>query len=546
MGAGAFVEKKFENDTKMPQEINEGILLKILKRNSRTEIGEIYNFKNIKSSEEFKEIFPITDYEYYENYIIRMAEGEENLLTSDKVEYFCHTSGTTGKQKLIPTTKRSRRSPSKYMGFLINRFAYKEFKEKWNYGRGLMIADIAMTSYTNGGYPVCSATSGGIKAIKPMLPYMYTSPMKVMEIKDKETSSYLHLLFALKEVNLLFINGVFISNVVDLFRILQENSNKLVEDIRKGKVNRTIKLDENTRHKINSYLTPDAGRADELQRIFKQGFKGVARKIWPNLLYIGSVTGANFSIYDDMLNYYTDNLPVYSPVYAATEGTIGINPFVKKIEYVIIPDTVYYEFIEEKDMNSKNPKTLCLGELKVGEKYEIILTNYMGLYRYRLGDVVRVVGKYNNTPTIEFLYRRNQVLNMVSEKTNEEHLTSAIKKTIENLNVDMVDYTTVPDNSITPGRYVFYMEVKNFPLDKKDKLEKVLDKELRGANLAYDRARAGKKLGRLKIILLRANTFKKIKGALTKNQVSQNQIKIPRVVTGKYDVIRILEENTIK
>ncbi len=476
-----------------------------------------------------------------------MAEGEGNVLTSDKVEYFCHTSGTTGKQKLIPTTKRGRRVPTKYMAFLINCFAYKEFKEKWNYGRGLMIADITMTNYTKGGYPVCSATSGGIKAMKTMLPYMYTSPIEVMEIKDKETSSYLHLLFALKEVNLLFINGVFISNVVDLFRILQENSSKLVEDIRRGKVSRTINLEEDVRQKLNSYLTPDAGRADELQRIFKHGFAGVARRVWPKLLYIGSVTGANFAIYDDMLNYYTDYMPVYSPVYAATEGTIGMNPFVKKIEYVIIPDTVYYEFIPEKEMNIKNPKTLCLGELKEGEKYEILMTNCMGLYRYRLGDVVRVVGKYNNTPTIEFLYRRNQVLNMVSEKTNEEHLTSTIKNTIKTLNIDIVDYTTLPDNTITPGRYVFYMELKNCLMhEEKCKLEEFLDKELRGANLAYDRARASKKLGRLKVIALRPNTFKKVKEALIKNEVSKNQIKIPRVVTEKYEVIRILEENSVK
>lgn len=476
-----------------------------------------------------------------------MAEGESNVLTSDKVEYFCHTSGTTGKQKLIPATKRSKRVATKYMAFLINRFAYKEFKDKWNYGRGLMIADITMTSYTKGGYPVCSATSGGIKAIKPMLPYMYTSPIEVMEIKDKETASYLHLLFALKDVNLLFINGVFISNVVDLFRILQENSNKLVNDIRKGKISRIINLDESVRHKLNSYLTPDASRADELEKIFKQDFEGVARRIWPKLLYIGSVTGANFSIYDDMLNYYTDHLPVYSPVYGATEGTIGMNPFVKKIEYVIIPDTVYYEFIPEKDINNKNPKTLCLEELKEGEKYEILLTNSMGLYRYRLGDVVRVVGKYNNTPTIEFLYRRNQVINMVSEKTNEEHLTKALKNTITTLNIDIVDYTTLPDNSITPGRYVFYMELKDWlKEEERCNLENVLEKALRNSNLAYDRARASNKLGRLKVILLKTNTFKKIKGILAKNKVSQNQIKIPRVVTGKYEVIKILEENSIK
>ncbi len=54
--------------------------------------------------------------------------------------------------------------------------------------------------------------------------------------------------------------------------------------------------------------------------------------------------------------------------------------------------------------------------------YDVIVTNYAGLYRYRLGDVIKVVDYYNNSPEIEFLYRKNQVINMVSEKTTEEHL----------------------------------------------------------------------------------------------------------------------------
>ena len=91
------------------------------------------------------------------------------------------------------------------------------------------------------------------------------------------------------------------------------------------------------------------------------------------------------------------------------------------------------------------------------------------------------------------------------------------------------------------------MELKNLFMDKeKYKLEAVLDKELRSANLAYDRARASRKLERLRVILLRPNTFKNIKSTLTKNDISQNQIKIPRVVTGKTELIRILKENSIK
>lgn len=206
---GRIVEKKFNRITKNCGKVNAEVLYKILKQNCKSEIGEKFDFEHIKSIKDFKEQVPLTDYGYYENYIERMANGEKNILISDEIDYFGHTSGTTGKQKLIPVTKRSRKIASKYMALLVNKFSYNNFKENWNYGRGLMIADIVMTTYTKAGIPICSATSGGMKGIKYILPHIYTSPIEVMKIKDKEAALYLHLLFGLLEVRLLYISGVF-------------------------------------------------------------------------------------------------------------------------------------------------------------------------------------------------------------------------------------------------------------------------------------------------------------------------------------------------
>lgn len=543
--AGLLIKIKFNKDTEKSYKVNGRVLLKILKLNCKSEIGIKYNFKDIKCIKDFKENFPITNYDFYEDYIEKMVNGKENILFSGKIEYFGHTSGTTGKQKLIPTTKKSRLIASKYMGILLNRFAYDNFKNNWNYERGLAVSDIVTTTYTNGGIPICSATSGGMKGIKNIIRYFYTSPIEVMEIKDKDSANYLHLLFALKEKNLAYISAAFISNILDLFRILEDNYNDLVNDIKKGRINKKINLDEEVRKILNSYLEPNATRADELSIEFKKGFKGVVRNIWPNIMYIATVTGGNFSIYDDKVNYYTDNLPIYSPVYAATEGTIGINPYIKKIRYIIIPDTVFYEFIPFEEIDNDNPKTLLINELKVGEKYEIVITNYAGLYRYRLGDIVNVVSYYNDSPEIEFVCRKNQVLNMVSEKTNEEQLTTAIKNSMKKFN--LMDYTTIPDNSITPGRYVFYCEFKEkLSKEEVNLLEKKLDKELRKSNLAYDRARNNKKLGEIKIIVLKNDTFKLVSEALFKKGVSKNQIKIPRVVINNKDILNILNECAIK
>ena len=408
-----------------------------------------------------------------------------------------------------------------------------------------MLADTVMTTYSEGGVPICSATSGGMDAIKPILPKIYTSPYEVMKIKDKNAALYLHLLFALKDKNLTYISGVFISNVLDALRVLEDNAKLLVRDIRRGSIDRNLNIDDETRKKLNKYLKPNAGRADEIELEFSKGFEGICRRIWPKLIYIASVTGANFSIYDDMVNYYTESIPIYSPAYAATEAMIGINPYADKIRYVIIPDTVFYEFIPIEEGNKENPKTYCIDELKVGEKYEIVITNYAGFYRYRLGDVVKVVDYYNNSPEIEFLYRKNQALNMVSEKTTEEHLRASLSETVKEFNLSLVDYTTFEDNRITPGRYVFYLEFnEEIPKSKIKFIENTLDKELQKANLAYGRFRKNNRLACLSINVVKRNTFDIIKRYLISKGVSKSQIKIPRVITNKKDILNILNDNS--
>ena len=542
--AGGVLEKYFNQYTINSKKVNEQVLFKILNKNKKCKYGKEYKFNSIKSINEYKSKVPITNYASYEKYIEEMLIGEKNILFTEDVEYFGHTSGTTGKQKLVPVTKKSREVGSKYMALLLERFAYNNFKEQWNYGRGLMLADTVMTTYSQGGVPICSATSGGMDSIKLILPKIYTSPYEVMKIKDKNTALYLHLLFALEDKNLTYISGVFISNVLDALRVLEDNADLLVRDIRRGSINRNLNIDEDTRKKLNKYLRPNAGRADEIELEFTKGFEGICRRIWPKLIYIASVTGANFSIYDDMVNYYTESLPIYSPAYAATEAMMGINPYAEKIRYVIIPDTAFYEFIPIEESNKKNPETYCIDELKVGEEYEIIITSYAGFYRYRLGDVVKVVDYYNNSPEVEFLYRKNQVLNMYAEKTTEEHLKVAISNTMSKLDLSLVDYTTLEDNSITPGRYIFYFEFNNeLPKSRLKLLEKTLDLELQKANLAYGRFRKSNKLACTGVIVIRRNTFDNIKKFLISKGVSKSQIKIPRVITNKKDILSILNEN---
>lgn len=100
-------KKSFEKDLECAAQKNDQLLMEIIKKNIDTEYGRKYAFHSIDSPQKFKEMVPLTQYEDYKEYIERMAKGEENILTSEKVEYFGVSSGTTGSQKLIPVTKSS-------------------------------------------------------------------------------------------------------------------------------------------------------------------------------------------------------------------------------------------------------------------------------------------------------------------------------------------------------------------------------------------------------------------------------------------------------
>lgn len=52
--------------------------------------------------------------------------------------------------------------------------------------------------------------------------------------------------------------------------------------------------------------------------------------------------------------------------------------------------------------------------------YEVVISNVSGLYRYRFGDVIRVVGFMNEAPIVQFMYRQGQLLNVRGEKTSEK------------------------------------------------------------------------------------------------------------------------------
>ncbi|XP_057419223.1 jasmonoyl--L-amino acid synthetase JAR6-like [Lotus japonicus] len=66
----------------------------------------------------------------------------------------------------------------------------------------------------------------------------------------------------------------------------------------------------------------------------------------------------------------------------------------------------------------------------------------LGLYRYRLGDVVKVMGFHNSTPELKFVRRSSLLLNINIDKNTEKDLQLAVEATAKFLAEEKVELLT--------------------------------------------------------------------------------------------------------
>ncbi|KAI8523015.1 hypothetical protein RHMOL_Rhmol13G0041800 [Rhododendron molle] len=87
---------------------------------------------------------------------------------------------------------------------------------------------------------------------------------------------------------------------------------------------------------------------------------------------------------------------VASTSYGSSECYVGLNlnPICDPslVIYTIMPNMAYFEFIPQKSNSAK----LVDADVEVGQDYELVVTTYGGLYRYRIGDILRVTGFHNS------------------------------------------------------------------------------------------------------------------------------------------------------
>ncbi|KAG4972064.1 hypothetical protein JHK85_038485 [Glycine max] len=378
----------------------------------------------------------------------------------------------------------------------------------------------------------------------------YTSPNETILCHDSYQSMYSQLLCGLyQNEEVLRVGAVFASGFIRALKFLEKHFVCLCNDIRTGTLDAKI-TDPSVREAVMKVLKPNPTLADFVEtECMKGSWKGIITRIWPNTKYVDVIVTGTMSQYIPILDYYSNGLPLVCTMYASSECYFGLNlnpscdP--SEVAYTLIPTMAYFEFLPLDEINGhtnsisqlEQEHLVDLADVKLGQEYELVVTTYAGLYRYRVGDILRVAGFKNKAPQFNFVCRKNVVLSIDSDKTDEVELHNAVKSGAEQLaefNASLTEYTSCVDTSTIPGHYVLYWEIStndHTPTIPSSVFGHCCLSIEESLNSVYRQGRVSESIGPLEIKVVENGTFDKLMDFALSQGASINQYKTPRCVT---------------
>ncbi|XP_062101877.1 probable indole-3-acetic acid-amido synthetase GH3.1 [Humulus lupulus] len=543
-----------EDMTRNTDAVQERVLSEILSRNSDTEYLKRFELEGATDRDSFKSKVPVVTYEDIQPEIQRIANGDRSpIFSSHPVSEFLTSSGTSaGERKLMPTIHEELdRRQLLYSLLMPVMNLYVPGLDK---GKGLYFLFIKAETKTPSGLVARPVLTSYYKSehfkTRPYDPYnVYTSPNETILCPDSFQSMYSQMLCGLiMRHEVLRVGAVFASGLLRAIRFLQLNWRELAHDISTGTLNPRI-IDPAIKEKLMSdILKPDQELADFItSQCSGENWERIITRIWPNTIFLDVIVTGAMAQYIPTLDYYSGGLPKACTMYASSECYFGLNlkPMCdpSEVSYTIMPNMAYFEFMphdpEAQPLSRQAPPRLVdLADLELGKEYELFITTYAGLCRYRVGDILEVTGFHNSAPQFRFVRRKNVLLSIDADKTDESELQKAIENAsvlLREFNTSVVEYTSFADTKTIPGHYVIYWELlvkdsANSP--SHEVLNQCCLAMEESLNTVYRQGRvADNSIGPLEIRVVKNGTFEELMDYAISRGASINQYKVPRCVS---------------
>lgn len=448
---------RFERALRDPEAAQWRVLRLLLRRNRRSAYGRRYGFASITSVEAYRARVPAVSYDELVSWIDRIRRGEREVLTREPVRRLLPTSGSTAACKLVPWTRSFAaewaRAIQPWIHDLFRRHpevrggpAYWSVSPALDVGQGI-------PSAVPVGFDGDSSYLGGV--LGPLVRATLAVPEGVGRVRDLERFRYLTALGLLRSTDLRLVSVWHPSFFELILDAVERHWGALLRDV----------------------AGRDAPRARTLERVGPRAYG----TLWPRLAVVSCWADGPSTDAAEGLGRRLAVGRVQPKGLLATEGVVTV-PFGGAR-----PVAVRSHFLEFVD-GGGTPRTVA--DLREGEAYGVILTTGAGLYRYRLGDRVRVEGFLERTPCLRFLGKEDRVSDLRGEKLDEGFVAGALEEVLGSCSPAFAMLAPDPLPDAAPG-YTLYVEAAG---DVVPDLAAALDAAL-SANPHY---RYGRRLGQLR------------------------------------------------
>lgn len=390
----------------------------------------------------------------------------------------------------------------------------------------------------NKAYPEV-LTPGSTACVTPTSPWPHSVPwlghalgrVSPHGAKDPQTL----LLKALMTPGLRALEAGTAAELLDIFVGLEADGKELAEAIGAGNPE-----------------VPLVRRVAELQKALEQGPRGLALRLWPKLQVVVTLdAGGQEEAVAALRALWCQGLAFFSPAYAASGGVMALNlwPEQPRGLYLLPPGIPFIELLPVKEGTQEEAASLLLADAQRGEKYELVLTDRANWTRCRLGDVVQVVGAYNQCPIVRFIYRLGQALSVRGEVTSENVFAEALAQAVEQWpGAKLLDHVSVESSTLdswdgSAPHYEVFVELRglrNLSEENRDKLDHCLQE----ASPHYKSLRFRGSVGPARVHLVGSGAFRALREALAACPSSSFPPEMPRVLRHKH-LAQLLQKRVV-
>jgi hypothetical protein len=545
MAAGRDVESFF-GGLSSPETIQERCLFeRVLRPNELCEYGRKHSFSSIKTVADYRRAVPVVGFGELSGDIERIANGESGVLFSEPARRFFLTSGSSSRAKTIPVTSSfigdKARAFGLYWSMLFDqhpRAASGKVVGNFSDSGGSQKLPGGLWASSEGSYwsAVGAATQQRGKSPLPRL---------VGTIIDANARYYVAARI-LAEENVSLMMALNPSTVLLLCRKMNEFRETLLRDVERGGLSSQLDVPDEVRQYVASRYPGNPSRASELRRLLQSEEPALrARSVWPSLELVVSWRSPMQTHYLSLLEPHLGDVAQRDYILMASEGIIAIPHEDGRSGGLLATPIHFYEFIPEEQLDRAAPDVLSAHELEIGRTYAVLLSTTAGLYRYSIGDILRVTGIKERTPIVEFLYRAGATSSLTGEKLTEEQVVSAVAAVARTtaltrdrdgaqagagagptFTFTIEGFTLVPAKSGFP-RYVLLAELGGPRLEKKQlaDLPGAIDAELERHNIEYAAKRRSLRLEAPEVWLVAPGSYERLRRRRVAEGANDAQIK---------------------